>query len=358
MRDVFMTTEDTDRKETPASPSVWSGGRVQSLIEQYETVRQELGRATAERDALRRKMAHLEERLNHTLKEFQQLESVLADPEQSLKAIVYYRLRAVWSICHQQLATLADQTTRKLMEPDRRRHEKMMQEKKQEQRQAIESRRSQIVAERATILASVRHLEEELVRHGKLFQKLTRRGLERSLVAAQEKLIPYDARLKELEQELERFENEPLPPYPGLPVAVRREINLLLIALAQQNYLLFREDNVADQALKAHRETVTNVYLGTPSECQALDRSVRESLMAFRSRSIDTSKIRRRAAYLKTKVRYASDDQTVPISETLNSIADDSSLSGDSRGAFAFDQPVPVNVYALDYWNLQSVLVK
>lgn len=344
-------------KSTTHGPAPGQSGRVLELIDQYETVRQELGKTAAERDLLRQKMEHLERSLGKTIEQFRELEQVLADPEQSTNAIVYYRLRAVWSICQQQLATLAQQTTARLTDPDRQRYERKIEADRQARRQAIEGRKSQVLAERVSILATIRNLEEELTRHNRVYQALARRGIERTLIAAREKLIPHDARLQALENELERADGETSPPYPGLPIGVRRDINLLLLALAQQNYLLFRADSVADHALAAHRKTLRDVRFGTAADCLMLDRSVREALVAFRGRSVDTAAVRRRAAYLRTKVRYASDRHTVPIVETLNFIHENPGAESERAQGTAFDQPIPVNVLVLDYWNVQDVLI-
>jgi hypothetical protein len=343
---------------TSPSPTAY-GERVTDFIDQYESVRRELGKTAAERDALRRKMEHLEKKLDETIEQFRELEKVLTDPEQSTNAIVYYRLRAVWSICHQQLTTLAEQTTARLTEPDRKRYESKIEADKQIKRQAIETRKSQVSSERDMICATVRHLEEELAAHRRVYQTLIRRKIERSLMAAREKLIPYDARLRELEKDIARLEEEIAPPYPGLPTSVRREINLLLIALAQQNYLLFRMDNVADCALAATRKPLKEFFWGTPSECQELDRAVREALLAFKSRSVDTGAVRCRAEHLRRKVRYSDEHATVPISETVNFIAENivGGATHSSNVSTNFDQPIPVNVLSLNYWNIQEVLL-
>jgi regulator of replication initiation timing len=343
----------------PGSPSgiLGQNGSVHALIGQYEDVRQELARTLAERDALRQKMESLEKKLGKALEQFHELEHILADPEQGTNAIVYYRLRAVWSICQQQVASLAQQTTARLMGPDRQLYERKIEVARQAKREALESRKSQILAERASILATIGRLEEELSQHARIYQALARRGIERSLLTAREKLIPYEARLKEIKSEIDELENESPPPYPGLPVSVRRDINLLVIALAQQNYLHFRTNNVADHALTAHRKPLSEVHFGTVEECQVLDRAVREALVAFRSHSVDTATVRRRAAHLKTKVKYTSEKNAVPVAESLNFI--DENLDGGLESSFhsRFDQPIPVNVLTLDYWNMRDALL-
>jgi hypothetical protein len=324
--------------------------RAQDILEQYEAVRKELGETIAERDNLRQKMERL-------WTQFRELEQVLADPEQGTAAIVYYRLRAVWSICQQQLTTLARQSVDRLIVPDRQRYEQKIAIALQTKRQAMEERKSQIQAERASINATVMRLEEELKKNTGFHHTIARRGIERSLQTVRERLIPYDARIKELDKQIESLDQEPLPPYPGLPINMRRDINLLLIALAQQNYLLFRADNVADHALTAHRKALKEVYFGTPADCQKLDRCIREALVTFRSRSADSASVRRRASDLRLQARYLSEEHTVPIPETLNFIHE-TRISDQKRGFDSdFDQPVPVNVLALNYWNLQDVLM-
>jgi cell division septum initiation protein DivIVA len=343
----------------PGSPSGISGqsGRVHDLLGQYEEVREELGRTLAERDALRQKMEFLEKKLGKALEQFHELEKSLADPEQSTNAIVYYRLRAVWSICQQQVASLAQQTTSRLMGPDRQLYERKIEAARQAKKEALERRKSQILAERVSILATIRRLEEELGHHARIYQALARRSIERSLLAEREKLIPYEAHLKEITSEMEQLDSESPPPYPGLPVGVRRDINLLLIALAQQDYLHFRANNVADQALTAHRKPLSEIHFGAVEECQDLDRAVREALVAFRNRSVDTAAVRRRAAHLKSKVRYSSEQNAVPVAESLNFI--DEHLDGglESSVSGRFYQPIPVNVLTLDYWNIRDALL-
>lgn len=349
-----MSVEKPDSSRTPQGPQAGT----QSLLEQYEHVRSELGKAVAERDALRRSLSHLQEKLERTTLQLRQLEQVFTDHERSPHAVIYYRLRAIWSICHQQLATLAEQMTTKLMGPDRERHEKRMRDERARQSQTLEARLNQLTTDRAIVLGKIRGLEEELVKHNKIYQRGVRRQLEESILQLKTKLAAYDAQRRSLEQERERLVHMPLPPYPGLPVSHCREVNLFLIALAQQNYLLFAEDRVAELALEAQRVGATQAHYGSAEDCANLDRSIRERLLTFRSRSLDGSMIRRRTERLRKKVRYASDDDTVPLAETVNSIDEDAQLLAGDGPVRGFDQPVPVNVLVLDYWNLGSVLLK
>ncbi|MDN5863634.1 MAG: hypothetical protein L0I62_00225 [Gammaproteobacteria bacterium] len=139
-----------------------------------------------------------------------------------------------------------------------------------------------------------------------------------------------------------------------LPTDKRRAINLLLIAMAQEYYLLFSESQIAEMARQAALKPVESVHFGLAEECLEFGRKARELAAFAYSDEHLSDTLRQRAKYLHQHLRF-EDKACIPRLGSLNSITSRVGTKGESLHDYA--NVVPVNVLALDYWNLKSVLL-
>lgn len=141
----------------------------------------------------------------------------------------------------------------------------------------------------------------------------------------------------------------------GLPLDKRRAINILLIALAQEYYLVYREDQIAEMARQTVRKTVEDVHFGLAEECLEFGLKARELVARARGENNLGEPLRRRAKYLHGRLRF-DENASVPFAGSLNSLP--TRVAGTEGPLNEQTEFVPVNVLSLNYWNLNDILLR
>lgn len=139
-----------------------------------------------------------------------------------------------------------------------------------------------------------------------------------------------------------------------LPVDKRRAINILLIAIAQEYYLLFAEDQLADMSRKAMLKSVETVNFGMAEECLEFQRKAFELTVRARNEKKFSNALNWRAKYLNDTLRF-DEGACLPRESSLNIMP--SRVSKDKNALNNFSDSVRVNVLACNYWNLKAVLL-
>lgn len=305
----------------------------------------ELAALRAERDALRER--------------FDRLERMLADPDKGENAILYYRLRTVWNLCHKDLQSLVGESRRKF-EVTEIAGAKVLSEPETDERAEVAECLQNARTEAERLQAQIGRMRYDLYEREKPFRTGEKRALERALDEATPKLVHTEARVRELATRLALLEAEAPPVRARAPArgttTARRAVNTLLIALAQHYYLLFREAQIAEMALQAARKPVDAVYFGLAGECLEFNRKTRELMARARSERGRPEAVRRRSRYLHSRLRYDDDTTAVPRTDSLTwlptRVGDDSDLVSEA------DELLPVNVLAQNYWDVAELLLE
>lgn len=345
-------------KAQATPPSVTHPGKVEgegvvSLLQRYETVREELERIIQERESLRLELEKLKGRIFKENSPLMQLEGLLAQPDQGFSVVVYYRLRAVWGLCNQKLLTLSKELQKRFEAPDRESYRQQAMTLNATKRQGLEAKITVLEAERQAVHVALTRLRYQARPTGFL-KRLASTNVEPEIRAAQTKLRVLERDIEALRRESEKLAGDLDHDYPGLSVSVRREINCAVLAMAQHLYLLFNEGNICDFALMAKQKELVDINFGSLIECQNIDRKIRELLIRFRNQAQKPDDLKKRAAWLKARMVYRETQDVLPDVECLNFI--DTAFDDDTIRQQSFYQPVPVNVLALNFWNVRDTL--
>jgi hypothetical protein len=289
------------------------------------------------------------------------LEAMLADPEKGQNAILYFRLRAIWAMCHSDLMALSRQFQEKYTDsgPDNGNDTTVS---------ATSAAHEAFTARRRVARARVRSLQEEQKRinyelHGreKPFRVGEKSALSKESIKIEKQL---DGATRELTALQKNAPMAPIAPPPSasssqrneLALQTRRAINITLIALAQYFYLFYREDQIAAMALRASRKPVEDANFGLASECLALGSKVRDLATLAKNERNRHEDVRQRVKYLKHRLRYASNSDAIPDRYSVNTIP----VRVDFHEGFLGnrDDSIPVNVLALNYWDVNKTLLK
>lgn len=299
-----------------------------------------LTRVRAERDALAQRL--------------KRLETMLADPEKGQNAILYYRLRAIWDICERDLMALSKQF-----------REKYASDKESHQAGGAQAASEALAAQLRAARARVRALQEErkqldhaLHRSERPFKVGEKQSLSDALARTEKRLEATTREIRTLQarEATEQTTSSERARQAVLTVQTKRAINTTLLALAQHFYLNYREEQIAEMALRAAHKSVDEVNFGLSSECMALGNKIRELVTRSKNEDDRHEMVRRRAEYLKGKLRYPNGETAIPNEHSVNSIP---TRVSSSEGLFSnLGDEIPVNVLALDYWNVRRTLIE
>jgi len=315
----------------------------------------ELEQARAAESTLKEEVVRLSREGADNKKNLEAIESLLADPDRAQNAIVYYQLRQIWFACHKELKNLVRDLYQNMEKEERQQQLARFKSKQEQQARKLESSLSAVNEEKRVVMEKVGGLEKQVRASQKIWHYFKRRRLNDELQAAKTELEPVEQQLEDVRRHIREVEDRVAPKYTGLSVEGRRRVNLAAIALAQYLYLSFRKDNVADMARSARNKAVYEVHFGPPQECLSIMRQIREVEGRWRSDKGRPEKVRRRARFLSSKVKFNEEMQTVPDPRSVDYLQP--SISSEGEDVTSDSSPLPVNVLELDLWDLRDSMV-
>ena len=285
--------------------------------------------------------ARVHQKLNH-------LEQLLLDPDWVYNVIIYYQLQHLNLRCESKLAKFAEQL-------------KLQREEKQN---------SQLISDwRADCVEQAKEIEGQIGE-----QRLQTQMLEDRLQAEQHRLVTMsgfmrffrkrsvtaeldriaeaiDAAQQSEEQLLIKYEeiqNRQPPDTQGLDIATKRLINFMIVSFAQQMYLHFREDGLAEMAKKASDKSVGSVNYGGKSECDEIVERVQKRMLEFEKAKSFADILQQRAKLIAEKALFDRDDDAVPASGSVATV-----YAITKKGVI---KERDANLLGEDYWKLSEIV--
>lgn len=296
------------------------------------------------------KLASQEAATRRAEERFQAIEQLLAQPGTGYTALVYFQLRALWRACHERLQAISDDLRGRSEERQTREALMRFNQDKQRQLAALDQQLAQAKDEVEERLQRRNAVRKELEAARRPWDYFRRRRLNEELVRRRGELESSRLRLTELQDRRAAINAEPPPEFDGLDVAAKREINISLIAAAQELYLYFSTDELARKARDANLNTVQEMHYGSEEECKLLIGKVRSALGSLGSHVPDAAKLEARVQGLREQVQFRSARETVPMAVSVARI-EMSAEAGLRR------VPLEVNVLSDEYWDLYEVFI-
>jgi hypothetical protein len=325
------------------------------LFQERNSLKRKLDEADAERTVLRADVADLGKRAEEASRQLAVLEKMLTDPEKGQNAILYYRMRAVWDLCRNQLRNIAEELSGRQDQVERKRYTEAYEQQRATQFKETQKLIEILDRDRQALTADVARMEAQIPELKRFWHKQKRERLMEEIEDAMTRFAPIDKRRMELVKKLDEIKKAPLPTYLGIGVPARRAINVSMIAMAQYLYLHFMEHDIATMARSAGLKPVMDVHFGMANECLKIGAQMWEVVMKLKADTLRLDKLKHRAEYLRQKLSYTSDQDSVPEPHSLDYL-----LPSAANGA-VLDTAVtaiPVNVLHLNYWDLENLLLK
>lgn len=285
---------------------------------------------------------------------FQAIEQLLARPDTGYTALVYFQLRALWRACQERLQTLSAELRGR--HEDRQRREELMRFNQRKQRQvaSLDQQLAQAQDELEERRAKRNAARKELEGAQQFWAYFRRRPLAEALAQRQGEVEAARLRLAELQDRRGAVNAEPWPEFAGLDAEAKRDINVRVIAAAQELYLLFSTDELSRKARDANLNTVQEMRYGTESECKVLISKVREAVAMLGPSVPSAEAVEARAQLIAQVAEYRSARETVPMA---SSVARIELPALDPASGVRRRIPIEVNVLDEEYWNIYDALI-
>ena len=357
MADITKTITRTVLRK-PAEPEPAPAISDHSLVDIFHNrniLKRKLEEAEAERAVLRADVEDLRKRQEEAQRQLTDLEKMLADPEKGQNAILYYRLRAVWDTCRNQIRAMAEDLSNRQDQVEHAKYTAQFEQQRAAQLADLQRLIEILVRDRQAVAAGIADMEAQVTKLKRFWHKKKREKLMQEIEDAYAKLAPIDKRKLELLAKLEHTRKAPVPHYLGIGIPARRAINVALLSMAQYLYLHFTEHDIGEMARSAGTKPVSDVRYGMANDCLKIGTQMWEVVMKLRNDTARPEKLKHRSEYLRQKLTYASDGDSVPEESSLDY------LLPWSANAPTLDlrvNAIPVNVLRLNYWDIQNILLK
>lgn len=257
--------------------------------------------------------ARVEQKMAH-------LESLLLDREWVYNVVVFYQLKRLNTLCHGKLSRFAEQLKQ---QREARVHNKVLDSWKQ-QRNAEASTIERQIGE---IRLQTQLLEDQL--QSERHKLLTMNGVVRLFrgrsVASQVDEIAASIESgqqteRELLAELDRNQNRAPPDHQGLDVATKRSINFMILSFAQQLYLFFADDNLAELAREASEKSVGAINYGSKHDCDEILERLDKRWDALEKVVDSAETLKKRAQKLANSAEFRDEEDAVPVPASVATV--------------------------------------
>jgi len=280
------------------------------------------------------------------------LGELLADPATGYGALVFFQLRALWKICHQQLAAFATELTRQQEVRETARHKEECEAQINDRLADVQQRLDAAAAEAEEKRGRLDAALAEVNRLTAFWHYFKRRRLQKSLEMLRNEGLAAEGFVGHIEAERKTIEADPLEPFPGISLGARRNINLAIIGYAElicENVDIF---GLTARAKEAVARRVQEMNFGSRADCESYMQRVQRAIAAVSSPKQINGLVKPKLDRLRQSCEYRNPADTVP---TADSLAPVGAQSGRSPKGPA---PSPWNVLAEDYWDLYTLLLR
>jgi hypothetical protein len=273
------------------------------------------------------------------------LGELLGDPKTGFGALVFFQLRALWKLCHQQLSAFATDLTRQQEAREVAKHKAEIEAAKNT-RLADVDRRLQAAAAAADLQRQyLAAAQQEIGRLTAFWHYFKRRRRQKSLESLRSHVVIADAAVGDLHAERSAIEAEAAPDFPGISLAARRNINLAIISFAELLCENVDAYGLVARAKEAVARRVHEMSFGSRADCEGFMQRVQKAQAAVANQKQITVALKAKLERLRATCEYRNNADTVP--------------TADSLGAAAAAQATATwNVLAEDYWDVYTLLLR
>jgi hypothetical protein len=282
------------------------------------------------------------------------LGDLLGDAKTGFGALVFFQLRALWKICHQQLSTFATDLTRQQEAREVAKHKAECDAQKNSRLSDVDLRLQAAAVDADLQRQHLAAAQNEIGRLTAFWHYFKRRKRQKSLESLRSQVVAADAQVGELHAERSAIEHEAAVDFPGISLAARRNINLAIISYAELLCEHVDAYGLAARAKEAVARRVHEMNFGAREECEGYMQRVQKAHAAVANQKQVTVALKVKLDRLRACCEYRNNADTVPSADSLAVNPVEAELGRTTRSASA-----PAwNVLAEDYWDLYTLLLR
>lgn len=334
---------------TPDLEETGSDDKLHDLYWNRAQLKQEYARQADENFRLKKLIKEQEGSTARVQQQLEHLENLLLDPAWIHNVVVFYQLRGLNVRCCRKLAAFAEQLKQ---QREQRMHKQDLVEWNEQRRKdasvveaAIGEQRMQLQILEDQVLAE-RQRKESM---NGLSKMLKGKQASAAIDELEASMAVATQREQELLAELEEIQNRQPPPVPGLEIAQKRSINLMILAFAQEIYLRFDDRNFAAMVKESSEKSVGAINYGSKEDCDRLLAKVLVQSERLEAPSELADVLKQRVAKIAEHADFANADDAVPAAGTVATL-----YAFDAGGMRSADG----NLMGEDYWQISQVLAR
>jgi hypothetical protein len=327
--------------------------RLLTLFRNRSELKKEFAKLRRSGEKLQEQLQQQEGETLRSQQQLEQLEDMLAHPVQAANASVFYQLRSIWVHCHRKLERLNEHLLTYRHEQEIKLELNQFNAIKKEAIGGIAKRGQEARIQYDKTVAEFESLKRQHEELRGFWNYLKRRSIALRIVHAATLQSAAAAELKECLEQVKAKEDMPLPEFGELSLEGRRSINLMLIAVAQELYLHFSEQNVSTLTREASVREVADVNYGDINACRALNIHIEKCMRSLPNGQELVVNAHQRMLFLEKNGDYRLETDTIPAAGSFSEIP----LAIDEGGVMHGQKAVSVNVLADEYWDVCAVLL-
>jgi hypothetical protein len=272
----------------------------------------------------------------------QGLEARLSAPETAYPALVFYQLRELWALGRTLLTQFVSELAQQQEERERRAFLADYNRRQFDRRQAIDANLRQAEGSAADAREVVTGIEQQLQSMRAFWHYFRRRALRQKQQAANLHALMCVQELEGARSARAALDAEVAPEFAGLSLDARRAINLAAVAYGQILCDRLGPTHLLEPARVAagRREPPRDDY-GDRARCEATMTEIQRARGLLQQRLNLSQEIKQRSDRLQELAKFRSDEDTVPVAESLTV-----SIDGGSR------------VLSDDLWEIYRALLR
>ena len=333
------------RRLAGRSPSA-EDERLVALFRNRAELKKELGTLDDDRHRLLDRLKLQEGATMRVEEQAAALEAYLGRPEEGLKNLLYFQLKALWRTASQRVEKFAGELAGQQTERERKLHMAEFDRGKRGRladidRELVEAR---VLADQ--LQAEQKLAQQRLATMGGFWNYFGRRRLEEAIAVRAARIDSSLTVVTDLQDARHAVEAEAAPVFESLSLAGQRAVNLAVIACAEWLYEQLAADGLADLSRQTTLRRVYDSSYGTPEQCEALLRTVAQAMARLEDQAMDLLAIKAKTDNLRRSATYRSDGDTVPTQDSIQ-----------AQGAASGSVPA-VNLLQDEYFDLYRVLLR
>jgi hypothetical protein len=273
------------------------------------------------------------------------LGDLLGDPKTGFGALVFFQLRALWKLCHQQLSAFATDLTRQQEAREVAKHKAEIEAAKSSRLTDVDQRLAAAAAAADLQRQYLAAAQQEIGRLTAFWHYFRRRRRQKSLESLRTHVVIADAAVGDLHAERSAIEGEAAADFPGISLAARRNINLAIISFAELLCESVDAHGLVARAKEAVARRVHEMSFGSRDDCESYMQRVQKAQAAVANQKQITVALKAKLERLRATCDYRNNADTVPTADSL-------------AAAAAAQSTATWNVLAEDYWDVYTLLLR